>query len=229
MNDIKYRNEIKYLCNDMQLARIEAGIKHICRPDVHTGSGGMYRVRSVYFDDADDSCYHDNVHGVNVREKMRIRIYDGNTDYITLECKNKLNGKNHKDSARLTREQCDALLKGTYACKEEDAPVIRKLVLQQKTKLMRPKVIVEYQRKPYVYKAGNVRITFDRNISACGRIEEFPHKEIHLQPVMTPGYHILEVKYDEFLPEFIRSQMELQNLQHTAFSKYAICRRTIGL
>lgn len=225
----KYRNEIKYLCSDMQLALIEARIKHICHKDAHVGASGQYAVRSVYFDDCDNSCFYDNIDGVNVREKMRIRIYDGNMEYITLECKQKRNGKNHKDSCRLTREQCDAILKGTYTVKEEDADLIKKLVALQQMKLMRPKVIVQYDRTPYVYGPGNVRITFDRNISGCGNIDEFGNRNIPLKRVLTPGYHVLEVKYDEFFPEFIRREMELDGLQHTAFSKYALCRKTIGL
>ncbi|MBQ7765253.1 MAG: polyphosphate polymerase domain-containing protein [Lachnospiraceae bacterium] len=225
----KYRNEIKYLCSDMQLALIEARIKNICHRDSHAGEQGTYTVRSVYFDDVANSCFYENIDGVDAREKMRIRIYDGNMDYITLECKEKRNGKNHKESSRLSREQCDALLKGEYCPREEDSELIQKFAAQQKTKLMKPKVIVEYQRTPYVYQAGNVRITFDRNISAGGRIEEFGKKEIHLQPVLTSGYHILEVKYDEFFPEFIRREMELSMLRHTAFSKYVMCRKKIGL
>jgi len=225
----KYRNEIKYLCNDMQLALIEARIKNICHRDVHAGEQGTYKVRSVYFDDMANSCFYENIDGVDIREKMRIRIYDGNMDYITLECKEKRSGKNHKESSRLSREQCEAVLKGEYVTQEADSDLIRKLVTQQRSRLMKPKVIVEYQRTPYVYQAGNVRITFDRNISAGGRIEEFGNKEIHLQPVLPPGYHVLEVKYDEFFPEFIKREMEISNLQHTAFSKYVMCRKQIGI
>lgn len=227
MNDKKYRNEIKYICMEKQLITIENRIKNICMKDRHAGENGTYTVKSVYFDDYYDSCYYENIDGVNEREKMRIRTYNNDMSHISLECKSKKNGKNHKTSCRLTSEQCEAILNGNYILKEEDPPVLRKLMLQASTRMMRPKVIVQYNRTPYTYQAGNVRITFDRNISAGGDVLKFGDEELHVQPVMPSGYHILEVKYDEFLPDFIRSEMQIEGLQHTAFSKYAICRRTI--
>jgi len=230
MNDSKkYRHEIKYLCSDAQLALLEMRVKLLCKPDKHAGEQGRYTVRSVYFDDCNNSCFYENLDGVNEREKMRIRLYDGNTDYILLECKSKLNGKNHKDSCRLTAERCEGILKGDYRIREEDPEVLKKLLMQCQTRLMRPKVIVQYDRTPYVYGPGNVRITFDRNISGCGDLNSFTEKEIKCRPVLPPGYHVLEVKYDAFFPEHIKRELQGADLRNTAFSKYAICRKTIGV
>lgn len=223
--EIKYRNEIKYICTEQQLRLIEQRIRPICKSDAHVNANGTYTVRSVYFDDYGDSCYYENESGVNHREKFRIRIYDGDVSYITLECKNKLNGKNHKFSCRLTGEQCQSILQGTYELEEGAPSLLQKLFAESRTRQMRPKVIVEYERTPFVYEAGNVRITFDRNISGSGKVLDFMNQNIHAFPVMERGQHILEVKYDEFLPDFIKSQMQIGNLQQTAFSKYYICRK----
>ena len=43
-------------------------------------------------------------------------------------------------------------------------PLLNKLVMLMKTTLMQPKVIVEYDRVPYIYPLGNVRVTLDENI-----------------------------------------------------------------
>ena len=42
---------------------------------------------------------------------------------------------------------------------------------------------------------------------------------------MPTGKHILEVKYDELLPDFLYQLMSLGSLQQTAFSKYYLCRK----
>ena len=90
---------------------------------------------------------------------------------------------------------------------------------------MKPKVIVEYDRVPYVYRLGNVRITLDKNISSSSRIEDFLEKEIPKRPVMPAGWHVLEVKFDEFLPDYIKSTLQLDSLKQTAFSKFYLCRK----
>ena len=91
-----FRSELKYLCSERQLAMLEMRIRHLCTPDPHAGDDGRYRVRSVYFDDYRDSCYYENEDGINHRKKYRIRTYNGNSDVIILECKEKKNGKNYK-------------------------------------------------------------------------------------------------------------------------------------
>jgi hypothetical protein len=42
---------------------------------------------------------------------------------------------------------------------------------------------------------------------------------------MQTGQHLVEVKYDEFFPDFIKGSLQLNNLQQTAFSKYYLCRK----
>ncbi len=223
--EIKYRNELKYLCSEQQLRLLEVRIRHICTPDPHAGETGSYTVRSVYFDDYRDSCYYENEDGVNRREKFRIRLYDSNTDTITLECKQKVNGRNHKFSCGITGEECRAVLQGTFALPADADPVLNKFFLMYRTRLYRPKVIVEYERTPFLYRMGNVRITFDRNISATSRVQDFLETEIHARPMMPGGMHLLEVKYDELLPDYLYRELQLDNLQQTPNSKYYTARR----
>ena len=104
-------------------------------------------------------------------------------------------------------------------------PVLQKLNLLMRTRMMRPRVIVEYDRVPFVDKLGNTRITIDRNIMSSDDISHFLEKEIHRRPIMEAGRHILEVKYDEYLPDYISRNLQLGTLRQTAFSKYYLCRR----
>ena len=93
------------------------------------------------------------------------------------------------------------------------------------TRRLRPVAIVEYDRIPYVYKNGNVRITLDTNISSCSAVERFLDETLPVRPVMPMGQQLLEVKYDEYLPDFIYRNLQLHSLRQTAFSKYYICRK----
>lgn len=222
-----YRHELKYVCTQAQLAILNHRIQAVCRLDEHTGANGGYVIRSVYFDTPENSGYYDNELGANPRTKYRIRIYNHDTDHIKLERKSKFDTKTYKESCSITRQQCLQLLNGAFLWTLEDsmAPLLKHFYIEYKNKLLRPKIIVEYDRIPYVYHDGNVRITFDRNISSCHSILDFLNESIPKRPVMPCGQHILEVKYDQFLPDVIYNALQLRELHHCAYSKYYMCRK----
>jgi hypothetical protein len=219
---LKYRNELKFYCSEAQLAVLDCRLQEVCSLDPHAGSTGTYRIRSLYFDDYNNRYYYENEDGVDPREKYRIRIYNENPNRITLECKRKLNGLNYKETASISSDDLAQIIDGNIPLIDNSNPLLNKFYIKGRTSLLRPKVIVQYERKPYIY--GNVRITFDRYISASNQLPLFLNKDINLQPVMPCGIHILEVKYDEFLPHFIYDLLQTSRLQWTAFSKYYICR-----
>lgn len=222
----KFRHELKYPITAAQIPMIKNRIHHLLTPDAHAGSNGVYTIRSLYFDDYRNSCFYENENGTDPREKFRIRIYNHSTDRIMLECKRKERGKTMKTACMLTPEQTRQLMKGEILPDiGQQPPLLQKLTMQMMTKRLRPVVIVEYDRIPYVYPSGNVRVTLDTNISSSKSIEGFLDEQIPKRPVLPLGQQLLEVKYDEFLPDFIYRNLQLQNLQQTAFSKYYICRK----
>ena len=79
--------------------------------------------------------------------------------------------------------------------------------------------------RPFVEKLGNTRITFDRNIRSSNAVQSFLEREIPGRPILPAGKQILEVKYDEFLPDYLYRNLQLSHLRQTAFSKYYLCRR----
>ena len=222
----KFRHELKYQITDAQVAMLQNRIRHLIPMDSHVGQAGTYRIRSLYFDDYEDRCLRENEDGTDPREKFRIRIYNASSRRITLECKRKERGKTHKSACPLTVEQTKLLMAGKILPDiGSQPPVLRKLTLQMMTRRMRPVVIVEYDRIPYVYKNGNVRITLDTNITSSSAVERFLEPDILPRPVLPAGQQLLEVKYDEYLPDFIYRSLQLHSLRQTAFSKYAICRK----
>ena len=223
---LKYRHELKYQISDAQVALLKNRITHLIPADSHAGENGSYTIRSLYFDDYDDRCLRENEDGTDPREKFRIRIYNASADRITLECKRKERGKTHKTSCRLTEEQTRMLMAGkTLPDIGSQPPLLQKLTMLMLTRRMRPVVVVEYDRIPYVYKNGNVRITLDTNIRSSKTVESFLDKTVATRPVMAAGQQLLEVKYDEYLPDFIYRNLQLHSLRQTAFSKYFICRK----
>lgn len=228
MEQTKYRNEMKYICSQAQLGLIENRIKDICHLDSHGGVEGTYLVTSVYFDNYDNNCYYENENGVDPREKFRIRVYDRKMDHILLECKHKQFGKTFKEACSITQTQCHAILHRGWFDIVESEPLLNRFYIARRTKLLLPKVIVEYERTAYIYPQGNVRITFDRYIAASSQIDNFGQKGTR-RPVMPGGQHILEVKYDELLPDYLYNALQVDHLRQTTFSKYYICRQFINL
>lgn len=234
MEAVKYRNEIKYICTNQMLALIEGRIRHVCSLDRNVGDAGIYTIQSAYFDDYRDSGYYDNEDGCDPREKFRIRIYNGDLGRIALECKQKNRGMIHKESCLISRELCAAFFQDKKSviqdafCGEEASgkALLKKFILQYQTVFLRPKVVIRYDRTPYVYAAGNVRITFDRNIEASAAVNDLAGEKI-FRPVMQTGYHVLEVKYDELLPDFLYNLLQIPQLQRTNYSKYYIGRRLL--
>lgn len=221
-----FRHEIKYVISNAQLEIIKSRIDHLIPPDPHVDQTGAYSVRSLYFDDYDNRCYYENENGTDPREKFRIRIYNHSTERIILECKRKERGKTQKSACPLTLEQTQMLMQGKVLPDiAEQPPLLRKLTLQMLLHGLRPVVIVEYDRIPYVYPNGNVRITLDTNMASSSSVRCFLDERIPKRPVMPAGQQLLEVKYDAYLPDFIHRSLQLQDLWQTAFSKYYLSRK----
>jgi len=224
-NNVKYRHELKYVASQMELALIKNRLDHVISLDSHVKEQGIYTIRSLYFDDYANRCYEENESGTDPREKFRIRIYNGSASKITLELKKKERGKTLKLSCPLTEEQCRTLMRGIPLPHDVSyPPLLQKLLMQMRTRLLKPVVIVEYDRVPYVCRDGNVRITMDLNISSSNQIDRFLDPQIARRPIMAAGEHILEVKFDEYLPDYIKNSMELGRLRQTSFSKFYLCR-----
>lgn len=223
---ILWRHELKYPITQGQLEELKLRLSAILPYDSHTGENHQYCIRSLYFDDYYNSCFYDNESGADPREKFRVRIYNGSAERITLELKQKQAGKTRKLACPLPREQLERLLAGEgLAWREEAPPLEKKLYLLQETRLMQPKCIVEYDRMPFVCEDGNVRITLDMDIRAGAELGAFLQPEISARPVMPQGIHLLEVKYDEFLPDAIYRTIQSSGLSQTAYSKYYYCRK----
>lgn len=221
---MQFRHEYKHYINYGDYLSLRARLKTVAKPDNHAGGDGTYLIRSLYFDNVEDKALREKIDGINNREKFRIRFYNMNDSIIHLEKKSKINGLCNKLSANLTREQVESILSGQIDfMKESGNALILEFYAKMKYQLLRPKTIVDYVREPFIYEPGNVRITLDSQIKT-GLLNKSVFTDT---PMVHTGYGdtiILEIKYDEFLPEIIAMIVQLGSRSSTAFSKYAAAR-----
>ena len=221
---MQYRNELKHLISPGDRAAICAAMKTIARLDPHAGQKGYYTIRSLYFDNIADKALREKIDGVNEREKFRIRFYDGDTSLIHLEKKVKRDNVGYKVSCDLTAGEAQRIVNGdTLWMAADKRALVVELYAKMKVQGLRPKTIVDYERIPFVYGPGNVRVTIDYNIRTGLKCTDF----LNLRCVTIPaaaGDIILEVKWDDYLPDCIRHAVQLKGRRQTAFSNYAQAR-----
>lgn len=219
-----YRVEDKYALPDEDFMLMRKRMETILQSDSNSLGDKEYKISSLYFDDIYDTHYRDTVDGVPYRNKYRIRIYNDSFDTIKLEVKTKQYNRIGKRAAGITYEQMQALMHGEVLEWPDDCDDPRAAFnLAIRAENLKPKVIVTYERKAFIYPSGNVRITFDRNIRGSNRIEAFGNADlVYDYPVESAN--VLEVKYDEFLPDFIAQALETDSMWQTSNSKYRICR-----
>ena len=192
--------------------------------DPHAQAKGYYTIRSLYFDNMADKALREKLDGVNEREKFRIRYYDGDTSVIHLEKKVKRDGVGYKVSCSLTAEEAQRIIDGDILWMATDPRgLVVELYAKMKGQGLRPKTIVDYERIPFVYGAGNVRVTIDYNIRTGLRCTDFLNPACVTIPASGNDI-ILEVKWDDYLPTIIRHAVQLKGRRQTAYSKYAQCR-----
>jgi len=206
----------------------DAKINTIAELDSYVGEQGYYNIRSLYFDDYENSCFMANENGIDNREKYRIRIYNGAKERIKLELKQKCHGMTLKRNCGISLQQCEMLMAGRVPSDiKEDQQVLWKLAYLMETRLMMPKIIVDYDRIPYVYRPddANVRITFDKNIKSINDTNTFLDLKVGGRGILPVGSALMEVKFDDFIPDEIYSLLQLNGLQVSTFSKYYLCRK----
>ena len=222
----EYRHEYKYLCDGLQLKVQETRLACLLRKDSHVGPRGSYLIRSVYFDTPENDCFRDNEDGIDPRSKYRIRIYNCSDAHIALERKVKSRTMTHKDSCAISRQLCEEMLAGRIPAVTPDMPEsLAKMLTDMRLKAMRPAVIVQYERKPFIHPTGNVRVTLDYCIASSQAFGRFFDPGMPARQILANGQGVLEVKWDQLLPSYVKKQLQLERLQWSAFSKYYLCRK----
>ena len=214
-----FRHEYKYIEPEVNLLAAELRLRSVMKKDSHVSDKGYYSIRSLYFDDYDDTFLNENIAGVDEREKWRIRIYDRSSSFISLERKSRKADLISKASCRIDTGTYDKIMKGRMDIRDGNPPLLNEFYIGMRTRLIRPAVIVEYERTPFIAKEGNTRVTFDRNIRSSSELDALlSDRELAARPV-------LEVKFDGFLPDHIAHTIETGRMRRETFSKYYLTRK----
>ena len=220
------RHELKYFINPAELEALRARLQPVMDLDRHCRNGEPYAIRSLYLDDIDNSAYYDKVAGVMSRDKYRIRIYRYSDQEIFLERKRKLGDLIQKSSVQITRRLCEQIISGDpRGLQSASSPLLQDVFVQMRTRLLRPAVIVDYVREAYTYPAENVRITFDMNLRSGLHSFDLFNAEIPTVCPLDQNTQILEVKFDNYLPDHVRGLIAGIQADRSAVSKYVLCRR----
>ncbi|MCG3088002.1 polyphosphate polymerase domain-containing protein [Sporosarcina cyprini] len=221
----KLRNELKYYVHIQEYLILREKLSAVLPLDIHSSTREGYGIRSLYFDGIHDHSLYDKINGIFNREKYRIRIYNESDQVINLERKSKFGNYIYKEAAPLSRVEYDQILRGEYdILRGSDHTLHRDFHAALAFRRFRPVAITDYEREAYTQEWGNVRITFDKRLAAGVNGNDLFDPGLILQEALGSEQTIMEVKFDDFLPDQIRRILQLQHMARSAISKYVICR-----
>lgn len=226
--NLPLRHEQKYFINEMQYRLLSSALDRVLHRDPNGDENNEYHIRSLYFDTVFDTALYDKLDGVQNRDKYRIRIYNLSDRIIKLECKTKVGSLISKRSLTIPRDLCEQLMAGDpYGLETTRSGLLTDVYREMTVNLLRPAVLVDYVREAYLHPAEEVRITFDKQLRTGMYSKDLFDPTVPTIPPFENNEIILEVKYNQVLPPYIRDLLctYCPNAQQSAISKYTWCRR----
>lgn len=225
---VPLRHELKYFINPIEYNVLSRVLDHTLKRDPNGDRNNEYHIRSLYFDTIYNDAMYDKISGVKNRDKYRMRIYNFSDKVIRMECKSKVGSLISKRSLGIPRLLAEQLIAGDPTGLERTkSGLLRDVYREMTLSRLRPVVLVDYVREAYLHDAQEVRITFDKQLHTGLNSKELfdPYT-----PTISPFENdeiILEIKYNEFLPNYIRDLLctYVHGAQVSAISKYVLCRR----
>jgi len=218
------RREIKYLLNTLEFTKKKNEFEKILTKDPHNQENG-YLVRSLYFDTLEDRDFHEKEAGVELRRKIRLRVYDPNDKYAYLEMKQKQGAYQWKRTLKILKEDAMELTNGQYgSLLKYEEPFAKEMYAYMNAYGYLPKVIVEYQRHAYLAKENNIRLTFDSHLISTECSHNIFDPNLQMSPTIDPDLVVLEVKYNGFLTSYIKTLIDNISCTSTSVSKYYMSR-----
>ena len=214
------RREYKYILPYSQYIILKHRIRDVLALDRYSINGG-YSVRSVYFDDIQARAYNENLTGVSMRKKYRIRIYNGNDNVIKLERKFKVLNLTGKNTQTISRNTFENILENREII-SDNGDLLTTFLAEKRANVLRPVITVDYDREAFVCEASNLRVTFDSNLRA-GLGHDIFDAGMQTFDIFHDRLAILEIKYDNFIPQYIRSLLSINDMNPIACSKFTLC------
>lgn len=214
-----FRSELKYWISYSDSLLLQTELDQLLMPDPYS-EAGSYRVKSLYFDSINQKDYVEKLEGVERRKKIRMRIYDEDTDQVKLECKQKVGALQHKESLLISRKDAVSCMEGDYGrLLDYSEELAWRLYCDMTLGCYRPAVIVEYERYAYMYSEYNTRITVDSHVRSCETVLDLFDRQLPWMHTIEDMV-ILEVKFNETLIEPIKRILSKYRLTNVSVSKY---------
>lgn len=216
-----FRHEQKYVINYEDMLVLRTKLNELLNIDRDYNG---YMIRSLYFDSVNDDDYYDKLGGEINRKKVRLRIYDVNTNKVKLELKSKYDVHQLKESLVISKEDAERLINEDYdVLLDYDNEVANKIYIILKKGLYKPKVIIEYNRIAYTT-ATTTRITFDYDIRSSTDVNSFFKENINYSYITDKKDVVLEVKFDRFLEPYVSNVLANYSSRLQSVSKYIMGR-----
>lgn len=219
------RHELKYTITNLERIVLMNKLNYLLNRDKNC-KDDKYIITSVYFDDFKNTAYMQKINGDPFRYKYRIRFYNNDTSFLKLERKSKIHQMTNKTSASITLNEVKQIYNGDYEfLKSKNEEIFKDFYIKLSQGLIKPKVIVKYDRVAYIHPVGNLRITFDSNIQTSNNTVNIFDKNINYVPVMNADELILEIKFNGVIPDYIKNIIQTVNTMQSSSSKYVYSRK----
>lgn len=222
---VRFRHELKYAANEAEARMVATRMAALLQRDRHAGRSGSYTITSLYFDTPYDEALRQKIEGFTKREKFRIRYYGTGPQFCKLEKKLKSNGLCSKRSVRITPCEARRVLAGDIGFLLEGSdPLMVEFYSKLRGQLLKPCVVVRYERQAFTCPMGNTRVTVDENVRSSLSVSRFFDADTRGFDPMN-GLAVVEVKYDSYLPAHVGNVVAALGRSAQACSKYALGRR----
>lgn len=208
-------------------------IRPFMRLDSHVMNNYDYEVRSLYFDSNFHHSFLEKKDGIAIRRKLRIRYYPEFTKsdqkFAFIEIKKKINENVAKSRVYVPLESALEILKDNNneankfydKASAQDKNTLKEIWFLNRRYNLKPACIVSYKRRPFLSKFEKTfRITFDTNVMVRNY-----NLDLHFgggsKFVVPPGICIMEIKFNNYIPNWAIKILQKNNCLQYKISKFA--------
>lgn len=232
------RFEFKYVLSRPLRDDVEGELAHFVELDPYVAGqpNQEYFVRSLYFDDPAWSAFQEKVDGLHTRSKFRIRTYARRPEDDVpwfLEIKGRYNNLVFKHrtpfQGEFDRRAAGDALSQVVLDHTAAGGVRSQFEFELYRKRLRPVVLVDYLRRPYVSKFDpEFRLTFDHQLATSFSDSMFPEGRRNIR-LMLRGFTVMEVKFRHHVPSWFHRIIQAYELRRVSVSKMCKGTEALGL
>lgn len=233
------RFELKYIIGEPTAHEVRHFARTHLMPDPFADPkrGYSYNIYSVYLDSPGLSLMNQTLEGLKNRFKLRVRFYDDNPEHpVFFEVKRRVSEAIVKIRAKVRRDAADRLMYARNAWPDRSdlanpadergfAALCKFCELRDKMQV-RPQVMVSYSREAWCApEDDSIRLTFDRGLEGAPYDRDLTFRLCRNEQWLRPPMRgvVLELKFTDRFPNWMRQMAQTFNLQRTSMAKYVTC------